>query len=327
MKKYVTVFIASLVLSGVSVPLGVDAQTEATSTASTTVVTSIATSPTTPTPTSTSTSTTTTPIVKPVHNAKEVEARIREYFKDVPVMAEIARCESKFRQYTDSGNVLMGGYGGGMVGVFQIYKDVHKSAAQVLGIDISTLDGNLAYARHLYAESGTAPWISSMPCWNTNPVKEQVEATSVPISNGAITINLIFGMENPQVLVLQQILNRTGFVIAQNGPGSSGNETSKFGALTRIAVRAFQCKQNIVCSGDEYSTAYGLVGPRTRNALFQVSENNPIGNIQIQTPTSSVVNGNNVTINTDVQNKIVAIQKQILNLQKQLAELQKQMSQ
>ena len=324
MKKYVTVFIATLVLSGVSVPLGVDAQTEATSTASTTVVTSIATSPTTPTPTPTST---TTPIVKPVHNAKEVEARIREYFKDVPVMAEIARCESKFRQYTDSGNVLMGGYGGGMVGIFQIYKDIHNNTAQSLGINIDTLDGNLAYARRLYAESGTAPWISSMPCWNTNPVKEQVAATSVPISNGAITINLIFGMENPQVLVLQQILNRTGFVIAQNGPGSVGNETSKFGALTRIAVRAFQCKQNIVCSGDEYSTAYGLVGPRTRNALFQVSENNPIGNIQIQTPTSSVLNGNNAPISTDVQNKIVAIQKQIMDLQKQLAELQKQMGQ
>lgn len=286
----------------------------------------------TSTTTSTSTTTvvattsTTTQVVKPVHNAKEVEVQVRDYFKDTPVMVDIARCESKFRQYTDGGNVFMGGYGGGMVGIFQIYRDVHKNAASALGLDINTIEGNLAYARHLYRQSGTGPWISSMPCWNTDPVPEQVVVSSAPsvapITNGTLTTNLIFGMEHPQVLVLQKILNQSGFTIAQSGPGSVGNETTKFGALTRSAVRAFQCKQNIVCSGDEYSTAYGLVGPRTRQVLLQVAGS------------SSVINNNpNTTTNSSdertatIRNQIADIQQQIANLQKQLAELQKQLNQ
>ena len=40
---------------------------------------------------------------------QSVEATVREYFADIPVMIEIARCESKFRQFADSGNVLRGG--------------------------------------------------------------------------------------------------------------------------------------------------------------------------------------------------------------------------
>lgn len=322
MKKYCTVFVASLVLSGVFAPVSLHAQAEATSTASTTSLT---------VPTLATSTSTTTPSIKPVHNAQEIEARIREYFKDVPVMTEIARCESKFRQYTDGGNVFMGGYGGGMVGIFQIYRDVHKNAAQALGIDINTVEGNLAYARHLHTQSGTGPWVSSMPCWNTNPVPEQVATTQTETSTvqGTLTTNLIFGMEHPQVLLLQKILNNAGFLIASSGPGSAGNETSKFGALTRTAVRAFQCKQNIVCSGDEYTTAFGLVGPRTRNALLQNagSITTLSTNTQSPTPVQIQVQTSVQTQSTEVQSKIAELQKQIANLQKQLAELQKQLSQ
>ena len=96
-----------------------------------------------------------------------VEAQVREYFADIPVMIKIARCESKFRQFTDAGNVLRGGYNGGMIGVFQFYERVHSSRAQTLGYDLATVDGNLAYARHLYDQSGTQPWNSSRACFKT----------------------------------------------------------------------------------------------------------------------------------------------------------------
>ncbi|QQG46552.1 MAG: peptidoglycan-binding protein [Candidatus Niyogibacteria bacterium] len=43
--------------------------------------------------------------------------------------------------------------------------------------------------------------------------------------------------------------------------------TGYFGVLTRQAVRRFQKKYGIVSSGDESTTGYGLVGPKTRKKL------------------------------------------------------------
>jgi hypothetical protein len=102
----------------------------------------------------------------PIEN---VEEAVREYFKEIPVMIEVARCESKFRQFNTDGSVLFGGWGGGMTGVFQLYDSVHRSAALALGFDISTLEGNLGYAKHLYATSGTTPWNSAKACWGSAP--------------------------------------------------------------------------------------------------------------------------------------------------------------
>jgi hypothetical protein len=92
-----------------------------------------------------------------------VEDRVREYFADIPVMIEIARCESKFRQFTDSGSVLRGGASGQFVGIFQFMESIHSSVARTLGHDLATVDGNLAYARHLYTQQGTKPWTSCVP--------------------------------------------------------------------------------------------------------------------------------------------------------------------
>ncbi|MBP6923977.1 MAG: hypothetical protein KBC62_01215 [Candidatus Pacebacteria bacterium] len=105
-------------------------------------------------------------IPKAVYSPIEVEKKVREYFKDTPQMIEIARCESKFRQFTDAGNVLRGGSGGGMIGVFQFYESIHAPAAQTLGFDLATLEGNLGYAKHVHKTQGTAPWNSAKYCWD-----------------------------------------------------------------------------------------------------------------------------------------------------------------
>jgi hypothetical protein len=99
----------------------------------------------------------------PVHDAVAVEKQVRDYFADIPVMIEIARCESKFRQFTDAGNVLRGGSGGGMVGIFQFFESIHAETALGLGFDLLTIEGNLGYARHLYTSEGTTPWVSCVP--------------------------------------------------------------------------------------------------------------------------------------------------------------------
>lgn len=92
-----------------------------------------------------------------------IEKRIREFFADTPVMIEIARCESKFRQYTDAGNVLRGGNAGLMVGIFQFFESIHAAPALALGFDLATVEGNIGYARHVYTQQGTTPWVSCVP--------------------------------------------------------------------------------------------------------------------------------------------------------------------
>lgn len=123
---------------------------------------------------------TTTTATTTIPDQAEVEAKVREEFSDVPAMVEIARCESKFRQFTDSGNVFYGGYDNNMIGVFQFYESVHKSTADSLGYDLSTLEGNMDYARHLYQAEGLTPWNSSKSCWENASVENETSANTEP---------------------------------------------------------------------------------------------------------------------------------------------------
>lgn len=95
----------------------------------------------------------------------ETEAKVREYWQDAPIMAKVAYCESTFRQYDGEGKPLRGHVNAADVGVMQINETVHAASAARLGLDLETLDGNLAYARHLYRTQGTAPWVYSSHCW------------------------------------------------------------------------------------------------------------------------------------------------------------------
>jgi len=96
---------------------------------------------------------------------KEVEAFVRSYFKDIPVMVQIARCESTFRHSLADGSVLKGRVDNADTGVMQINLRYHEKRAQSLGLDVRTLEDNLAYARNLYETQGTRPWNASAPCW------------------------------------------------------------------------------------------------------------------------------------------------------------------
>ena len=165
-------------------------------------------------------------------------------------MIGIAKCESSFRQFNDDGTPLVGH--GRYIGVFQIDENIHADYAKSLGMDIYTVSGNLAYAKRLYEQLGAKPW-------PTCAVK------AAPA--GALTKDLNLGDSDSQVKILQQRLNKLGFKIAESGSGSPGNETEYFGALTREAVKRFQCAKNIVCSGSESTTGYGQVGPKTRAVL------------------------------------------------------------
>lgn len=199
-----------------------------------------------------------------------IEAQVREYFADIPVMITIAKCESGFRQYTANGQTMKDATNT-YIGLFQIDEQLHFITSWSMNMNLYTAEGNMAYARYLYGKNGTNPWKGCLgnttaPAAPTTQIVSPIINPITPV-NGSITRNLRMGMTNDQVLLLQQLLNKYGFTIASSGPGSPGNETTMFGSLTRDAVRKFQCAKNIVCDGNEGSTGYGRIGPSTRAAL------------------------------------------------------------
>lgn len=101
-------------------------------------------------------------VVQPELTVREY---IEKYFSDIPVMIQIARCESQFRQHDKTGKTLVGKVNSGDKGVMQINEYYHLEKAKSLGLDIHTIEGNTAYARYLFERQGVQPWISSSPCW------------------------------------------------------------------------------------------------------------------------------------------------------------------
>lgn len=210
----------------------------------------------------------------------DLEAQVRASFSDMPDMVTIAKCESGTRQFNADGSVLRGGAGKNYIGIFQIDERIHVPKANSMAYDIYTINGNIAYARYMYFASGTNPWKgclsgSSAPAPVTpppavNPVPAS-PAISAPV-NGSLTVNLDYGISNPQVITLQQILNKAGYVMAASGSGSPGNETAFYGQLTREAVKKFQCAKAIACNGNESTTGFGRVGPLTRAALNEAGK-------------------------------------------------------
>lgn len=96
----------------------------------------------------------------------DVETAVRTYFRDIPVMIQVARCESTFRHTLTDGTVLTGRVDSDDTGVMQINTRYHAETAEKLGLNLHDLYDNMAYARYLYENQGTQPWSASAPCWS-----------------------------------------------------------------------------------------------------------------------------------------------------------------
>lgn len=101
------------------------------------------------------------------------------------------------------------------------------------------------------------------------PTIPVITTTNIPSQNTVnvgpknyFTKDLQTGMVDNDVLQLQKFLNSHGYLVAQTGPGSPGNETTKFGAGTRGALIRYQQANNI-------SPAIGYFGPLTRAKVNQ----------------------------------------------------------
>lgn len=96
----------------------------------------------------------------------DTERIVRSYFKDIPIMIEVARCESTFRHTLEDGSVLKGVVDPADTGVMQINKRYHEKTALAMSLNLEDIYHNMAYARHLYEKQGTQPWSASAPCWS-----------------------------------------------------------------------------------------------------------------------------------------------------------------
>ncbi|HEY4507400.1 MAG TPA: hypothetical protein VJJ47_00750, partial [Candidatus Paceibacterota bacterium] len=109
---------------------------------------------------------TSTAAALPVATNDGVPAAVRAYWADEPIMVKVASCESNFRQFGEDGQPLLGWANPEDIGVMQINRKAHAAKAKALGLDLGTLEGNLAFARHLHRTQGLAPWVYSKHCWS-----------------------------------------------------------------------------------------------------------------------------------------------------------------
>lgn len=156
--------------------------------------------------------------------------------------------------------------------------------------------GNYKEDFYLVAENKT--WIKSSYFYfdlkvvgNSADVSPTVATNISKSTNFTFTKDLKNGSVGEEVKELQKYLNSKGFMLASTGPGSTGNETTRFGAVTQNALIRFQKANKIF-------PAVGYFGSLTRN--FIKKEISSSINIQEQTDSS----GNSVGYLPDEAQKV-----------------------
>ena len=95
-----------------------------------------------------------------------VESYLKKEYSDTPILLAIAQCESNFQQFNADGTVVRGKVDSHDIGVMHINETYWLPKSKSLGDNIYTIEGNVAYAKYLYAKEGTDPWSSSQKCWS-----------------------------------------------------------------------------------------------------------------------------------------------------------------
>ena len=111
--------------------------------------------------------------------------------------------------------------------------------------------------------------------------------------------NIESGMNGEDIRCLQKYLNDAGFVIAQSGPGSKGNETSLFRDATKSALIKWQEANNL-------SPAIGFFGPLSRAKYSDLVNGNSNGQVLGESTTSD-----NESQVTDLLDKLNILQAQL----------------
>ncbi len=128
------------------------------------------------------------------------------------------------------------------------------------------------------------------------PVSTQVNFLPATI---ALSRTLSVGTQGADVVTLQQFLISKGYLSQDTMP------LGYFGSSTREAVKKFQCATMQLCTGDESTTGYGMVGQKTR----------------------VYINGNSIAPSvTSEDSRIKALMDQITSLLKMIEQLREQIA-
>lgn len=100
-----------------------------------------------------------------------------------------------------------------------------------------------------------------LPTSTTTPVPlPQTSSCSFSVTPYYPNKNLKYGDSGERVRDLQKFLSQKCYMKSTDGTGY-------FGDITRTALKKYQCDNNIVCSGNEKTTGWGFLGPRTRDYI------------------------------------------------------------
>ena len=115
--------------------------------------------------------------------------------------------------------------------------------------------------------------ITNVPAEGNRPATEVTSLQTekpviIKVAEPLITKDLRMGDVDPEVKKLQKYLNSKGFLVAESGPGSPGNETERFGAGTKDALIRFQeAHSEILLRPVGLTNGTGIVGELTRKFI------------------------------------------------------------
>jgi len=162
---------------------------------------------------------------------------------------------------THSFSIVEGAYGGGIIPQAQT-QQFFASLPQVSGSSNSqTNTTSTATAATSSVATDTATSTTTSTTEQKVNINDDTTVQTNITKQVAYTRNLYRGISGSDVSALQQFLAQNISVYPE------GEVTGFYGVLTMHAVERFQCKNDIVCGGDESSTGYGVVGPKTRKVL------------------------------------------------------------
>ena len=82
---------------------------------------------------------------------------IEAVFWNDPSMLSVVKCESNYKHYLSSGEVLEGPTED--FGAMQLHAPTHQAKMEALDMDIMDIHDNIAYGKMLHDESGSEPWV------------------------------------------------------------------------------------------------------------------------------------------------------------------------
>ena len=82
---------------------------------------------------------------------------IETVFWNDPSMLAVIKCESNYKHYLSSGEVIEGPTED--YGVLQIHAPTHQKKMEAMGMDIMDIHDNISYGKMLHDELGSEPWV------------------------------------------------------------------------------------------------------------------------------------------------------------------------